>query len=255
MGGADVPLFDEFSAYYDQFVNWKTRLANEMPFLREALSRAGARRVLDAACGTGMHTVALAGEGYEVVCAEPSEGMLRRVAENALRAGVKVAQVKAGFGELRQHGLGLFDAVLCLGNSLPHALTHEDLVGALADFHAVLRPGGVAIIQNRNYDKVLMDRIRFMPLETAETANRELLFLRFVDFGDELLTFNVVTLIREDGRWRYEVGSTKHRPITVAEAESALMSAGFASWDLYGDYQFSAFDPARSGDLIVVARR
>lgn len=255
MGNSEVPLFDDFSAYYDLFVNWERRLANELPFLREVLSRASARRVLDAACGTGMHAVALAREGYEVVCAEPSEGMLHRVAENAKKCGVEVGQVKAGFGELRKRAPGPFDAVLCLGNSLPHALTHKDLVDALADFRAVLHQGGIVIIQNRNYDKVLRERIRFMPLETAGTPGRELLFLRFVDFGDELLTFNMVTLIREDGRWRYEVGSTKHRPITVAEEESALRSAGLATWDLYGGYQFSAFDPAQSGDLIVVARR
>lgn len=254
MGNSKVPLFDDFSAHYDLFVNWENRLANEMPFLRDMLSRVAARRVIDTACGTGMHAIALIREGYDVVCAEPSGGMLRRVSENAGRAGVEVSCVQAGFGELRRLAPGPFDAVLCLGNSLAHALTREKLIEALADFRAVSRPGGLAIIQNRNYDRVLKDRIRFMPLEVADTGGREMLFLRFIDFGEDILTFNMVTLFKENGAWRYEVGSTKHRPITKAEAELALRAAGFASWELYGDYQASPFDPARSGDMIIVAR-
>ncbi len=255
MEDQEVPLFDEFSRYYDLFVNWERRLANELPFLLGVLSRIGARRVLDAACGTGMHAIALAREGYEVTCAEPSVGMLRRVAENAVRAGVKVDGIRAGFGELRQKASGSFDAVLCLGNSLPHALSREDLVAALADFLAVLRPGGATIIQNRNYDLVLKQRVRFMPLQTARTHDRELLFFRFIDFGDDLLTFNMVTLLREAGQWRYEVGSTKHRAITRDEAESVLGAVGFSRREYYGDYQDSPFDPDRSSDLIVVAHR
>ncbi|MGQ9804240.1 MAG: hypothetical protein ACUVSH_10470 [Anaerolineae bacterium] len=51
-------MYDDFSADYDRFVDWPGRLAAEVPFIVQRLQRVGARRVLDAACGTGMHAVA-----------------------------------------------------------------------------------------------------------------------------------------------------------------------------------------------------
>ncbi|MDY7040920.1 MAG: class I SAM-dependent methyltransferase, partial [Chloroflexota bacterium] len=78
-----VPLYDPFSSDYDRFVNWKERLAYELPFIERQLTAVGARRVLDAACGTGMHAIALAQRGYEVIGADLSAGMIERARENA----------------------------------------------------------------------------------------------------------------------------------------------------------------------------
>jgi SAM-dependent methyltransferase len=236
-------------------VNWQARLANELPFIRQRLQEVKAKRVLEAACGTGQHGIALAHEGYQVICAEASTGMLRQVRQNARDSAVRVDDVQAGFGEVRSKVNGECDAVLCLGNSLVHALSHAALVDALADFAAVLRPGGILIVQNRNYDKVLQEHQRFMPVETAQRDGKEFLFFRFLDFGDDLITFNMVTMIKEEDKWRSVIGSTEHRPITLAEAELSLREAGFSSWTTYGDYQEHAFDPSASNDLIIVARR
>ena len=251
----EVPLFDDFSPYYDLFVNWPNRLVNELPFIVDRLRQVGARRIVDAACGTGQHGIALARAGYQVTCAEPAAGMLRQAARNAAEAQVAIEPVPAGFSELHTALGGQFDAVLCLGNSLVHALTYQALVEALADFVAVLRPGGILIAQTRNYDRVLRERQRFMPLEAAEADGREYLFFRFLDFGEDLLTFNMVTMIKEGGVWRYEVGSTLHRPLTMVEADAALGEAGFRQWDFYGDYQGHPFEAEESADLILVAKR
>ena len=57
-------------------------------------------RVLDAACGTGMHAIELARRGYQVSGADLSAGMIARAVENAREAGVEVDFRAAGFGEL-----------------------------------------------------------------------------------------------------------------------------------------------------------
>ena len=148
-------MYDDFSSDYDRFVDWPGRLAAELPFIEHQLQAVGARRVLDAACGTGMHALALARRGYAAVGADLSPGMIARARANAAAAGVDVPFEVAGFGELNARvGTG-FDALLCLGNSLPHLLAPAGLESALADFAACLRPGGLVLIQNRNFDAVL----------------------------------------------------------------------------------------------------
>ena len=92
-----------------------------------------------------------------------------------------------------------------------------------------------------------------MPLLRHREGDREWLFFRFMDFHEEGLTFNVVTLARDGGNWSYRVGSTELRPILQGDLARELDSAGLAPVDWWGGYDRSAFDPERSGDLIAVA--
>ncbi len=155
----------------------------ELPFLEKQLKAANARRILDAACGTGMHAIALAKLGFEVAGADLSEKMIERAEVNAKSAGVSVQFKAVGFGELNAaFGSQSFDALLCLGNSLPHLLSENDLQKALADFVSCLKPGGLLIIQNRNFDAVMKNRQRWMEPQSTREGNNEWLFLRFYDF-------------------------------------------------------------------------
>jgi len=261
-------MYDDFSADYDRFVNWEARLAAEMAFIEDRLQEAGVRRVLDAACGTGMHAIALAQRGYEVVGADFSAGMIERARDNAVQvagAGVDVRFEVAGFGALARTLIptgeaGTFDAVLCLGNSLPHLLTPTDLAAALADFAACLGPGGLLLVQNRNFDAVLAQRERWMEpqsyRERVDSEEVEWLFLRFYDFEpDGTLTFNLLTLKREEtGPWTQHVTSTRLRPLLQAELSSALQAAGFERLTYWGDMQGAPFDLESSPNLVVIGR-
>jgi len=249
-----VPLYDALAADYDRFVNWTERLAHELPFFQRLFEAEGVRRVLDAACGTGHHAIALAQAGYEVVGADLSTAMIEHARENASAAGVDVACAVAGLGELAALGQ-TFDAALCLGNSLPHLLTAAAVQAALADFVAALRPGGLLIVQNRNFDKVGAERERFLGPQSHREGEREWLFVRFYDFYDETLTFNMVRLARTAEGWSQSVESTELRPIFFDDLAGALAAAGFEGVRFCGSYEGETFDPAHSGDLIAVARR
>jgi glycine/sarcosine N-methyltransferase len=257
---SNVPLYDALAADYDRFVNWDARLAHEMPFLEDLFEVGKVRRTLDAACGSGQHAIALAQRGYQVVGADLSAPMIRRAQENATAAGVDAAFVVAGLGELaslaRPEGSReLYDAVLCLGNSLPHLLSAETMTAALVDFAAVLRPGGLLIIQNRNFDRVWTRRERFMGPQAYSEGQGQWLFVRFYDFHASTLTFNMVRLVSTGQGWAQDVESTELRPVFAGELAEGLRSAGFDRIELYGGYDRSPFHPDDSGDLLVVARK
>jgi glycine/sarcosine N-methyltransferase len=250
-------LYDDFSHDYDRFVDWPGRLAYEMPFLQAQLKAAGVRRILDAACGTGQHAIALAQTGFEVAGADVSAGMIARARANAQVAQVPARFEQAGFGELEMtFGKGQFDAVLCLGNSLPHALSAEQVTAALADFAACLKPGGLVIIQNRNFDAVMTGHQRWMEPQSAREDGVEWLFLRFYDFeADGTLTFNILTLKREgQGAWSQSAWRTSLRPLLAEELQVALTRVGFTAAMFYGDMQSMPFEAGTSGNLIACAR-
>jgi glycine/sarcosine N-methyltransferase len=250
-------MYDDFSADYDRFMDWPGRLAAELPFIERQLRAVGACRVLDAACGTGMHALTLAQRGYVALGADLSAGMIERARANAAAAGVDVQFEVVGFGELSARvGTG-FDALLCLGNSLPHLLTPADLAAALADFAACLRPGGLLLIQNRNFDAVLARRQRWMEPQSHQEGEAEWIFLRFYDFEpDGRLTFNLVTLRREGtGRWVQRVAASRLRPLRQRELPAALDAAGFGEIACWGDMQGAPFAPEASPNLVLAARK
>ncbi len=259
-------MYDTFSVDYDRFVNWDERLAFELPFLEQQLIPLASIqdqqvRVLDAACGTGRHAIALAQRGYTAAGADLSAGMVARAQANASRAGVETPFVTAGFGLLagafETSPLLPFDAVLCLGNSLPHVLTPEELSATLMDFAACLRPGGKLIIQSRNFDAVLVHKERWMEPQAHHEGEREWIFLRFYDYDpDGLITFNIITLHRSGGgTWQQRVDATRLWPQRQAELTAALGAAGFRELALYGSLGGAIFDPAASGNLVIVATR
>jgi SAM-dependent methyltransferase len=254
-------MYDEFSTDYDRFVDWEGRLAAEMPFILQQLRAVDARRVLDVACGTGMHAIALATHGFDVVGTDVSQGMIEQSRANAEQADVAVQFEVAGFGELAPtliEGTGQrsFDALLCLGNSLPHVLTARELQNTLEDFGRCLSAGGLALIQNRNFDAVLAERDRWMGPQSYREDESEWLFVRFYDFEpDGLLTFNVMTLRRhgmED--WHERVTSTRLWPLTQRELTDALEAAAFDEVACYGNMEGASFDVENSPNLVAVAR-
>lgn len=135
-------------------------------------------------------------------------------------------------------------------------LTPADLRTILADFAACLRPGGLILIQNRNFDAVLARRERWMEPQTHREGKAEWFFLRFYNFEpDGTLTFSLVTLRREGtNQWSQQAVATRLRPLRQDELMAALSATGFVALSCYSDMTGIPFEPETSENLIVTAR-
>ena len=103
--------FDAIAAAYDILSNTQKRLEREGSFLR-TLAGPGTR-VLDLACGTGVHARFLADLGAEVAACDLSPAMIARAARARPHPRIRYA-----VGDMRTPPSGPFDLVLCLGNSI-----------------------------------------------------------------------------------------------------------------------------------------
>ncbi len=211
-------------------------IEKQIRFLQDSLDRP--LDILDTACGTGMHAFALAKAGHQV------------------SAAVQVRFKTAGLGELAQtFGQDQFDLLLCLGNSLPHLTSEQELIASLQDFSSTLRPGGMLFLQNRNFDMVMQRQERWMEPQTYQSDGDEWIFQRFYDFlPNGLIRFNIVTLQRKAVSDRQSaVNSTLLRPQISSELEHHLLQAGFQDIHAYGSMQGESFSPDSSGNLIITA--
>jgi len=260
-------MYDHFSSDYDRFVNWPARLAAELPFIQAQLASLQPENerplnILDTACGTGMHAVALAQKGFCLAGADLSASMVNKAHKNAVAAKATIEFQVAGFGELaaafQSSPAFPFDSLLlCLGNSLPHLLSEAAVQDALQDFVACLRPGGMLLIQNRNFDAIMAKRQRWMDPQYYRDARREWLFVRFYDFEPNgLLAFHLLTLQRDNGAdWQQTIASTRLRPLLQSEILDQLAEANFGQIICYGDMSASPFDRAASPNLVITAVR
>lgn len=164
---------------------------------------------------------------------------------------------QAGFGQFTQtFGKALFDGIICLGNSLPHLLNEASLTKAMTDFTAVLKPDGIIILQNRNFDLVLAERARWTPPQTFRENDETWVFARFYDFeADGRLSFNIQVL-HSDGRAAFEqrVISTRLWPMKKALLEKYLLMAGFRNLSFFGNLVGDPFEPTLSANLVIIAQ-
>lgn len=242
-----VEFYNRLAAVYDVMTDWPARLNYELPFLLETLQRHEARTVLDAACGTGWHAIALAQRGYTVTACDASPAMLERARDNAAQARVEVTFCLTDLTHLAL--TNRFDAILCLGNSLPHLLWQTALNQALRRMRAQMNSGGVLVLHNLNYDLRLKTQPRFF----AANGNADTLVWRFADYGPEFITFHTALFEPSASGWSVQVNSTLQRPLLKNDLDNALTPAGFVNVRHFGGLDGSPFNADTSADLVIVA--
>ncbi len=256
-----MSLYDELGEKYDLMIRWKPRLEREAPFFQRLFSEIRASKVLDLGCGTGHHARLFRNWGLEVTGVDPSPVLLelaRGKGESKLKLDVeddKLAFVEADFAQFASRVNGPFDAIIALGNTLPHLENVEQLKRLTEDVHSLLRPGGVFLFQNRNYDRLLKTRERFLLPTTFREAENEQIFFRFNDFEEEKVRFNVVHFTRVGQSWVQNIHSTLLSPWRRSQVEESLRGARFSSITWYGDFSGAPFDEDSSQDLIGIARK
>lgn len=249
-------LFMDFALDYDRMINWPVRLEREAPFFQQVFEAAGAAKVLDAACGTGHHAIMFSSWGLDVCAIDVSNSMIEKARDAAAKAGSSIDFRVMGLEEAGPEFGETFDAVTCVGNSLPHIKSREGLHQAFVSLGQVLKPGGLLVLQLRNYQRVIARNERFMPLNTRFENGKEFLYLRTNELGQDLITFNIIVLVRDEGgNWSYRVESEQLKPWVAQDIETYLNITGFTITGMYGDFASNSFGALDSTDLVIVARK
>jgi SAM-dependent methyltransferase len=219
---------DAFVQKWDALIDWEGRTQGEGEFFIRELKERKAEKVLDAAAGTGYHSVRLLKAGFEVHSADGKQNMLTQAFHNARKQNLLLRTIHSDWRELTRNIHETYDAVICLGNSFTHLFEEKDRRKTLAEFYAVLKPKGVLILDQRNYDAMLDEdfssKHQFYYVGESVKAEPEYL-------DDELARF----------RYEFEDDRSTHHlnmfPLRKQYTRSLLTEVGFQNITTYGDFQ------------------
>jgi SAM-dependent methyltransferase len=133
------------------------------------------------------------------------------------------------------------ELIVCMGDTLTHLPSFDDVVPVLRNATAALAPGGRLILSFRDYTTARTGADRFIPVRSEPDR----IFTCFLDFGPTHLTVHDIVHTRADTGWRMAVSAYEKLRLDPAPVRSLLASAGLTL----------ERDAAYQGMITLVARR
>lgn len=245
-----VDFYDDLSADYDEMFGFEKDLAAAEKFVAGLKTRFQFAKALDIGCGTGSFTLALARSGGKATGMDLSTAMLEKARKNSLAYGLEIDFVEAGMEDISSAVNGKFDLILCMGNTLPHLLDKRALNSMLAACAKLLNPGGHLVLNLLNYRKILDLKERLVGI----SRNGEHEFIRFYDFAEPYVRFNILEIDWTENPQAHKLLSTRLYPYTCRELETALAGAGFEIQELCSGLDFANYEPEKANSLTLIAK-
>jgi SAM-dependent methyltransferase len=227
-------FYDDMAPLYHLiFQDWDASIAHQGEVLGNLVrERWGQdmRRILDVSCGIGTQAIGLAQQGFQVTGSDLSPSAIaraeRETAERQLDIRYSVCDMRAAFDH---HGGG-FDVVVSCDNSITHLLSEEDILRALKQMLACIRPGGGCLLTIRDYDKEPRGQGLFKPYGTREHDGKRIAIFQVWDFeGDQYdLAMYFVEDDRRSDEGRARIMRSRYHAISPNRLAALMRAAGFA---------------------------
>jgi len=216
--------------------------------------------VLEVACGTGMILLELLERGLDAYGFDISEEMLEVLYSKAGERGMDDIHSRVSRQDMCWFEYDLsFDAIIIPARSFLHLVEQKDQIACLRAIHAHLKPGGRLLM---NFFNPSLDLIVKGTQPSPEYRQQGIyphpdtgkpVELSFKQINDTDRQVQYIDWRIDDGEVLHETTMTV-RWIYREEFKLLLRLAGFEKWELYGDFDRSAFN-SDSDEMIWVAQK
>ncbi|MBI2837949.1 MAG: class I SAM-dependent methyltransferase [Acidobacteria bacterium] len=238
--------FDAVAVDFDRMIDWPARLGREIPPISAMLRSRLATSVIDFGSGTGRHAIELSRCGFAVSCVDRSRVMRRLARSNAFPLRMKVVE---SLDRLQ----GRYDAVITIGNTLPSIRSAVQLARIFKQMRRLTMPDGLLLIQVRNYEKLLRDRVETTGLrDTGDVTYFRAYHAEDSPRGGRSVHLHLFKIDRRTAHPTVSGSIARLRGWSRSELRRALRSAGYRGIAFHSDYQLRPFSQA-SPDIVVVA--
>jgi SAM-dependent methyltransferase len=145
--------YKQFAYLYDHLME-DAPYSKWLSFIKSSIAahKPDTKRLLDIGCGTGSMPILLAKEGFDVTGVDMSSDMLMVAKEKADTEKVSLSLFQQDMRELE--GLGIYDCVTILCDSLNYILTEEDVKKTFLSAWNHLERGGLILFDVHSLHKI-----------------------------------------------------------------------------------------------------
>lgn len=233
--------YDQFSLDYHWL--YSDRVLSGEPFLEQyrdlLASIPSGAKILDCACGIGIHAFALARFGFSVRGTDSSPVMVAQARERTHDKELDLSFIVSSWKELPQTFNQKFDVVFCVGNSIGHCRGRKEMLSSLRGIRGVLKRNGLLVLDTRNWEKLRAERPRFTTLGTRIRNGIRCIPLYVWNFPSQLEEehlIEVVLIFEEEERVHQRHYSITYHPFQYAELCNRLREAGLT--DIQSDFEW-----------------
>ena len=239
-------FYQQISKYYDLIFPVGEE---QLRFLKEVAGNPP-KAILDIACGTGGYSLELGRMGYNMTASDLDGRMLEQLEDKSKAEGCSVTLVESDMLKLDQKLSARFNMAFCIGNSIVHLQSLQQIRDFLTSTKSLLENEGSLVLQIINFDRIILRDVRNLP--TIENKNAGLTFERNYDYdkANNIMTFRT--------RLNVEGVSLENQvplyPLLQEELVEAVRAAGFKKQRLFGDFNGNEFDKYNSYMLVLWAK-
>lgn len=188
------------------------------------VARGDMRLAVDLGSGPGYQSLALADMGFKRVLAlDTSQALLDELM--AARGDLPIAAIRADLRELPALVQpGAADVIVCMGDTLTHLDSREDVSRLFADAYTALAPDGLLVLTFRDLSTELIGVDRFIPVR----ADADRIMLCVLDYEPETVTVSDLVHIREGEDWSLHKSSYRKLRLAPSTVGEELERLGFA---------------------------
>jgi glycine/sarcosine N-methyltransferase len=210
----------------------------QMSFILARSPQSLQMKLLEVGCGIGELSMELSKHFHRVSGIDLDETMIQKAKEQAQDLFPQLTFNVLNMLHLDQlYQPAAFDRIVCFGNTLVHLLEDHDILRFFEQCRKVLHENGRLMLQILNYDKILDQRIKQLPI----IENDIIRFERSYEFGSDqaLIEFHTKLLIKKNNL--IYTNAIPLHPIRQKKIEELLSQAGFRHALFFGSYEQDLF--------------
>lgn len=242
-------FYSTFASYYDKLVSYKNRKENESSFWLDLFKKYNISNAHDCACGTGHHLILFNELGISCSGSDLSAEMIKKANENCQSRNISSKIYQADFRDITNILHTPVDLIVNLGNSLPYLSKMEDILNYIKGCYSRLTSEGIMVIETRNFNYLMKEKPRFIPLSFRESFG----FIYVLDYFEEKIEFNILYFNLENKD--FKTFKTTYFPIKYEKLISMIDNSGFLIKHEYAGYKYGEFNVNKSQGMILILKK
>lgn len=185
------------------------------------LAPRGGGIAVDLGAGFGMHSMALAERGFEVIAIDSCRTLVSEL--KSIKRELPIRPVIGALESFGEHLTCRPELIVCMGDTLTH-LKDESTVQALVEAVSdIMEPGGKFIASFRDYSQVLEGNRRFIPVR----ADADRILVCFLEYSISHVAVHDILSERQGSEWTTTVSAYRKLRILPDRFQALLGARGF----------------------------